>query len=91
MIFCANQGWTNIEVETDSLALTNILNNVWKIPWEILEMVEDIVQIKQERNILIKHVYKEGNQVADFIANIAINTDSKQVYNTFQQLSSLAK
>lgn len=41
--YCSIHGWTNIMMETDSLALRNVLNLDCKIPWEILEIMEDIM------------------------------------------------
>lgn len=91
LVYCSNHGWENIEVETDSLSLRNILNNLWKIPWEFLEIVKDILRLMQSKDIQFKHVYREENHLADFITNITIDIESKQVFNTFNQLPCLAR
>lgn len=86
LVYCSNHGCENIEVETDSLSLRNILNNLWKIPWEFLEIVKDILRLMQSKDIQFKHIYIEENHLADFITNITIDIESKQVFNTFNQL-----
>lgn len=43
------------------------------------------------QNIHIQHIYREGNQLADFIGNQVADDEATLVYTQFQQLSKKAK
>ncbi|XP_049396567.1 uncharacterized protein LOC125860610 [Solanum stenotomum] len=40
--FCLAKDLKQVKLETDSLALKNMINGSWRIPWEIVEKVEEI-------------------------------------------------
>ncbi|KAH0636655.1 hypothetical protein KY289_036570 [Solanum tuberosum] len=71
--FCLENGLRKVRPETDSLALKNMITGSWRIPWEIVEKVEDIHEIVQQINVQVWHVFSEVNQLADFIANTTID------------------
>ncbi|KAK4714445.1 hypothetical protein R3W88_020352 [Solanum pinnatisectum] len=89
--FCVQSGLRQVKLETDSLALKNMISGSWRIPWEIVEKVEDIQEIMQQINVQVWNVFTEANQLADVIANTAINTEHKLVFQYFHQLPSLGK
>lgn len=89
LIYCVTQGFQHVELEVDSLSPRNFLIKL-KIPWEIIELVEDIFTLMESCNIQITHTLR-GNQLADFIANTAMQTDEKQTFMDFHSLPSLAK
>ncbi|WMV58548.1 hypothetical protein MTR67_051933 [Solanum verrucosum] len=60
----------------------------WRIPWEIAERVEDSQEIMKHINIQIRHTFREANQLADYITNIAIGTTEKQQFQEYNQLPS---
>jgi len=62
-----------------------------RIPGEFVEKVEDIQAILKQINVQVWHVFREANQLADAIANAAINTEHKLVFQHFHQLPSLGK
>lgn len=59
----------NIQVKSDSLSATKFIRGEWKIPWEILEIIEDIKNLVEGKNVQYSHIYREGNQLADALAN----------------------
>ncbi|WMV37078.1 hypothetical protein MTR67_030463 [Solanum verrucosum] len=65
----------------------------WRIPWELIERIEEIHEMMKIINIQIRHIFREANQLADFITNIAIEQEleGKQQYQHFNQLPSRAK
>ncbi|WMV47051.1 hypothetical protein MTR67_040436 [Solanum verrucosum] len=68
-----------------------MIKGCWRIPWEVIEKVEDIQQVIQKLNVQFWHVFREANQLADFIANTAINSEQKLIYQQFNQLPSQGK
>lgn len=58
-------------LETDSLVMINIIKEIWKILWEIIEVVEEIKMLVRNQGVVIQHIFREGNQLANFLANQA--------------------
>lgn len=74
-------------LETDCLSIVNIINRNWKIPCEVAEMVEEIQEHIRRQHIQINHIFREGNKLAEYMANLATNESTTLVYNSFTQLS----
>lgn len=89
--FCRTQALHNIILETDLLSLQKIIIKEWKVPWEIVQWVEDVWHYTESSNIRIMHTYREANYLADHIANIGITIQDKHQVWTFQSLPSLAR
>lgn len=64
---------------------------IWKIPWEIEDNIDEISNFINSANAQIKHVYREANQLADLITNLAINNLNKIKFSNFSQLPVEAK
>ncbi|XP_016579215.1 uncharacterized protein LOC107876913 [Capsicum annuum] len=77
-----------LEVESDSLLLVKVINNVWKVSWEMVELLEDIQGLKEKIEIQVKHNFREGNLLGDFIANLAMDTNGEIIFNSFHQIQS---
>ncbi|KAH0737102.1 hypothetical protein KY290_035807 [Solanum tuberosum] len=58
----------------------------WKIPWEILDIVEEARQIVEQNSFKVQHAYREGNQLVDVIANSAYSKSEVHEYKQFEQL-----
>ncbi|WMV47500.1 hypothetical protein MTR67_040885 [Solanum verrucosum] len=58
----------------------------WKVPWEIVERVEDIRKRLHQLDAKIIHIFREGNTVADSLANEVIETQDTKEYHIFQEL-----
>ncbi|KAF4379335.1 hypothetical protein F8388_013553 [Cannabis sativa] len=68
-IACANQ-WHCVWLEVDSiLTLSMIANNKTDVPITIREEWLKTLQQIQTMNLIYSHIYREGNQVADLLAN----------------------
>ncbi|XP_075104777.1 uncharacterized protein LOC142178886 [Nicotiana tabacum] len=61
------------EVETDSMLLKKVITREWKPPWVIEEEVKEIRQMLMLRNGRITHIFREGNNLADHLANYALD------------------
>lgn len=89
--FSKEEGWQNVEVETDTLTIKNIIQRIWRIPWEIAEMMDVIIREVQHQHVTIKHIYREGNQITDYIANLAMNQEGQHTFRMFTELSRIGK
>ncbi|KAH0725552.1 hypothetical protein KY284_001417 [Solanum tuberosum] len=79
--FCVGRGYyTCIRME-----MMKTIRGEWKIPWEKIE------EIKEIASQVIIHIFREANQLADFIANIAIDQEGIQQFHSFIQLRSMEK
>ncbi|WMV25323.1 hypothetical protein MTR67_018708 [Solanum verrucosum] len=58
----------------------------WKVPWTLIERIEEIQDIMNILNTQVVHIYREGNKLVDCITNIAINHEDKQQYASFYDL-----
>ncbi|WMV24639.1 hypothetical protein MTR67_018024 [Solanum verrucosum] len=87
--YCIRSQLNNIQLETDSLVLKNMIYRNWRIPWELAEIMDDIHDMLGKITVNVQHIFREkATQLADFIANSAINTEGKQIFLNFQQLPS---
>ncbi|KAK6777990.1 hypothetical protein RDI58_024708 [Solanum bulbocastanum] len=86
--YCKRQGINNIILETDSLSLKNMIMRDWKIPWSLTEKIEEIQKIMANMHIQVMHIFREANELADCIANLAIIQEEKQHYDSFHSLPS---
>ncbi|KAK4722151.1 hypothetical protein R3W88_012384 [Solanum pinnatisectum] len=50
--------------------------------------MDDIHAIVEQINVQVQHIFREANQLADYVANTAINKEAKQVFFNFNQLPS---
>ncbi|PHT39376.1 hypothetical protein CQW23_22949 [Capsicum baccatum] len=68
-----------------------MIKGEWKIPWLLAEIIDEIRSRSMQLNMHISHTYREANQLADYMANIAIEHDQMLQFHEFNQLPSQAK
>ena len=61
--FAISKGLTKLEIETDSVILTNLLNSTKQSPWIVKHTIAGIIQLLLQFNIL--HCFRECNQAAN--------------------------
>ncbi|KAH0636108.1 hypothetical protein KY290_036536 [Solanum tuberosum] len=83
---CRDLRLQNIILETDSISLRNIILKDWKIPWKLSDQIEEIKHHINESRCIMKHVFREANQVADKLANITLNQQIPITVSNFTQL-----
>ncbi|WMV24105.1 hypothetical protein MTR67_017490 [Solanum verrucosum] len=89
--YCRQNQYRKLILETDSVGIKNYLIREWKIPWELIDIMEEAINIIEQDGVNVKHVYREGNHLADALANTAFSHIEKQEYNHFNQLSETCK
>ena len=82
------QGYINFTLELDSTTITNKLNNNLVTNMKLKKVVDNIKSIKNRIGIQVTHCFREGNQVADWLAKLA--STSTQILIT-QSLSHLPR
>lgn len=79
------------DMETDSLVMKKIIDDEWETPWSIGAEVRRIKEIKESYNVLFQHVMREGNKVADYLANLVFSFAGTIIFHSFQELPSEGK
>ncbi|KAH0730062.1 hypothetical protein KY289_001250 [Solanum tuberosum] len=67
--YCINHRYLPLTMETDSLAIKNILDGGWDTTWCITIDITKIKSLLVESNTTVEYTYREGNKLADFFAN----------------------
>jgi len=81
----------HVHLETNFLVLKNMITRSWKIPCELAEMMEEIHDMVGKIRVQVSHIFREANQLEDYIANLAINKEEIKTFQNFIQLSSLGR
>ncbi|MCE3050415.1 hypothetical protein HAX54_047145 [Datura stramonium] len=87
LIYCADLDGKNIMLETDSLVLKRILQDGWRIPWEHVQGIENFKELLVQLNSQVKRTYIEGNHLADYLTNIAMDKRGLHQFYDFHDLS----
>lgn len=80
--YCTEHNLMPVIMETDSLILKNVIDGIGKIPWMIAMEIKSIHRMTEGREITFEHVYREGNNLADCLANTVIKDAGSRVYNS---------
>ncbi|XP_019241256.1 PREDICTED: uncharacterized protein LOC109221250 [Nicotiana attenuata] len=86
LAFCVERQLHPLIMETDFLVLRKIIDGEWETPWCIGVEVRKIKEIKSTFNVLFQHVLREGNTVADFLANLVFSFAGTVTFHYFHEL-----
>ncbi|KAK6796465.1 hypothetical protein RDI58_004166 [Solanum bulbocastanum] len=89
--WCKQNGYTNIIVELDSLLITNMLKEKKASSFRLNRIIEATSSILDLASIKFEHCYREANQLADWLAKMAVNSQTSNIYLSAQQLPKAAK
>ncbi|XP_040996142.1 uncharacterized protein LOC121242329 [Juglans microcarpa x Juglans regia] len=70
---CKRLGLNNIIIEMDSLLVVNWVQDGRCSLWYLEDFWDDTMNMLAEMNFSIKHIYREGNKAADFLAQLGSN------------------
>lgn len=62
-----------VDLHTDSMLVKNVMQGEWSTTWAAAEYVEEIKKLMGRCHLKISHTLREGNQLADHIANYALD------------------
>ncbi|XP_071921779.1 uncharacterized protein [Coffea arabica] len=75
---CAQQGLTQVLVESDSLVLVRVLNDECKRPWSIDKELEHIRRASFS-TLKVQHCFREANRIADILAKEGCNKSMDEI------------
>lgn len=66
------KGWKHLWLETDSSLVVHYFNSPNLIPWHFRTSWANCLHITKQMAFHVSHVYREGNSVADKLANYGV-------------------
>lgn len=91
LVFCVEHDIQPLILETDSIMLKNMVEGRWETPWCISTEVEKIRRVMENFNVIIHHIYREGNTLADFLTNLAFDFAGTAKFSNFSELPSAGR
>ncbi|GAU20130.1 hypothetical protein TSUD_351920 [Trifolium subterraneum] len=71
------KGWSNIWLETNStLVVTAFKNPAKPVAWPFRNRWENVLVMARSLNFIVSHICREGNEVADLLANHGLSLGS---------------
>jgi ribonuclease HI len=69
--------WHNIWIKTDSTLVASAFQSPNRtVPWVLRNRWKNVLHMVDSMNCIVTHIFREGNQVADLIANHGLNLAS---------------
>jgi ribonuclease HI len=72
--------WSNLWLECDSALVVNAFTNHHLIPWKLRNRWENCLNLTSNMNLLVTHVYREGNGCVNALANYGLNVNVLTVW-----------
>lgn len=66
------RNWINFWLETESKLVVMAFSNDAIVPWNLSNRWFNCKKLISRMNFVVSHVYREGNQCADSLANIGL-------------------
>jgi ribonuclease HI len=77
------KNWLNLWLETDSEIVVAAFKNPNKqIAWPLRNRWRNALWMIGQMNFIVSHIYREGNGVADLIANFGLNSSTSTSWNS---------
>ncbi|KAL6493350.1 hypothetical protein OROGR_033109 [Orobanche gracilis] len=70
---CLDKGFHKIWVEVDSSTALNLIRRNFTAHWECRLIIDKIHILLNKLDVRFSHIFREGNSVADFLANQGCN------------------
>jgi ribonuclease HI len=74
--FAIEHDWLNLWVETDSRLVVLAFSSDATVPWVVRNRWQNCKLLTRRMNFIITHIYREGNDIADSLANLGTTTDN---------------
>ena len=89
---CVEQGFVNVDLQSDSQVLVGIIQRRFRCPWQIRTEIEQIWDLTAAV-VSVCHCYREANRVADILANVGVSHPQQAciMYDSTSIIPKLAK
>ncbi|XP_059285591.1 uncharacterized protein LOC132039063 [Lycium ferocissimum] len=81
--YCIKNDLVPVMIASDSLSMINIIQGVWEIPWKISMEVSKIKFWRNKGQVQFAHILREGNALADFLANLVFDFAGTARFHSF--------
>ncbi|KAH0761309.1 hypothetical protein KY290_017382 [Solanum tuberosum] len=89
--WCCHHGYTDLILEIDSIIIAKMLNNNSGTNLKLKQVIDSINIIKNRVGFQVSHCFREGNQLADYLAKMASFSAQSLLTQAFAQLPRQAK
>lgn len=76
----SQRGWRNLWIETDSSLVVLAFQRDDKIPWSLRNRWNNMKIKLRQMNCIVTHIYREGNEIADALANAGLSLQALTVW-----------
>lgn len=81
---CVEKGLNKIIKEADSKLLMSCVNEETESPWRMLQIIEEIKEIVNNKGVVLMHYYRKANTVADKLATLSHKHHQSLVFTRFE-------
>ncbi|MCH91676.1 glycerol-3-phosphate dehydrogenase [Trifolium medium] len=67
-----SKNWMNLWLESDSILVVKAFSSSVLVPWALNNRWRNCRKLSSSMNFVVSHVYREGNQCVDGLANIGV-------------------
>ncbi|KAL0291521.1 UNVERIFIED_CONTAM: putative ribonuclease H protein [Sesamum angustifolium] len=78
---CLEKGFSKVWLELDALHVIHLIFRQVRGAWYIQNMLQHIQIYLKQTEVRISHIFREGNQAADYFANQALEVDEISIVN----------
>ncbi|XP_060178282.1 uncharacterized protein LOC132608243 [Lycium barbarum] len=89
--WCIQHGHSNIQLELDSLLVTNMLIQKGTNNLKLKETISCTAKMLSNHAAQVSHCYREANRVADFLAKMSTSSGNRTLYHSLHDLPREAK
>lgn len=86
LILAQAHGFNRVWLEIDSQVLLRILIREYHIPWAVWYVISHIHRLLTQMDVRITHILREGNGVADGLANFAADEVQNFTFTSFSDI-----
>ncbi|KAH0648148.1 hypothetical protein KY285_033396 [Solanum tuberosum] len=84
--WCIQNGYTNLNIELDSSLIVGMLTDEKANSFKLNKVIEDTSALLRQATTRFTHCYREDNQLVDWLAKMAMNSQASNIYVSYQQL-----
>ncbi|KAH0650163.1 hypothetical protein KY284_030075 [Solanum tuberosum] len=84
LFLCKEHHLSHVIIETGSMAMVQILEGRWDVPWTVTLEVNSINCLRRSLSASVHHIFREGNTLTNYFANLVFDFVSDYQFIHFQ-------